>query len=538
MMSERDLLESDLRGQTRVLKRLAQGASLDEVLHTLVEVAEESRPEMIGSIMLIEAETGMLRLAASRRLPDPYCEAVDRRIPGPRCGSCGTAAFTGQRVVVEEIATDPLWHGFRDIPEQAGLRACWSEPIIASTGEILGTFAMYYAVPRSPCASELEFVSSIASLAALAIERVRYQSEVERERAVLKTIVNGIPDALLMTDLDRKITHFSRGACRMFEYLVEEVLDESTSILYADHADFDRMARERFHAGAEERLDVTEIPWRRKSGSTFVGEMVGKVIRDEREKPLGFLALIRDVTDRKRAEACLAESRDKLVQAERLAAMGKMVSAIAHESRNALQRIQVGVDVLEYDIEPGSEARDDLDRIRRAKNDLQQLHDELRSFAGPIQLDPSTANLAEVWRQAWSNLHVLHQGRDVQLIEAVEDTDLLCELDVFRIEQVFRNLFENSLAACTDPVRITVACRLRNDDGRRVLCVSVRDNGPGLPAELRARVFEAFYTTKAKGTGLGMAIAERFITAHRGTIEAIDFPGGAEFLMTLPQRRS
>ncbi|WP_417730649.1 GAF domain-containing protein [Rosistilla oblonga] len=534
MMNERDLLESDLRGQTRVLKRLAQGASLDEVLHTLVEVAEESRPDMIGSVMLMEAESGTLRLAASRRLPDFYCTAVDRRIPGPRCGSCGTAAFTGKRVVVEDIATDPLWHGFRDIPEQALLRACWSEPIIASTGEVLGTFAMYYSVPRSPCASELEFVSSIASLAALAIERVRYQSEVERERAVLKTIVNGIPDALLMTGLDRNITHFSRGACRMFQYDADEVLGKSTSILYADRSDFERMAEERFHIAADEKFEATEVQWRRKSGATFVGEMVGKVIRDERDQPLGFLALIRDITDRKRAEACLAESRDKLVQAERLAAMGKMVSAIAHESRNALQRIQVGIDVLEYDIEPDSEAREDLNRIRRAKSDLQHMHDELRSFAGPIQLDKLTASVADVWRQAWTNLHVLHQGRDIQLIEAIDDVDLVCELDVFRIEQVFRNLFENSLAACADPVRITVACSNRNDGEQRMLCVSVRDNGPGLPEELRSRVFEAFYTTKAKGTGLGMAIAERFITAHRGTIEISDHPDGAEFLMTLP----
>lgn len=402
-MNTQDLLESDLRGQTRVLKRLAQGASLDEVLHTLVDVAEESRPDMIASVLLVDQKTGCLRNGASRKIPEHYCRIIDGTMPGPNIGSCGTAAFTGKRVIVEDIGTDPLWARDRNIAMDAGFHACWSEPIISSTGEVVGTFAMYYQSPRAPNESELEFVASSANLAALAIDRVRDQ--------------------------------------------------------------------------------------------------------------------------------------EKLVQAERLAAMGQMVSAIAHESRNALQRIQVGVDVLGYEIDEGSEARDDLDRISRAKADLQHLHDELRSFAGPIQLNTSTSSLAEVWRQAWTNLQVSRVDRDAQLVEEIADVDLDCECDAFRIEQVFRNLFENSLAACSDPVRITLNCQNMDIDGAQVVSVSVRDNGPGLPDEIRSRVFEAFQTTKAKGTGLGMAIAKRFLEAHQGTIElGDDYDGGAEFVITLPRK--
>ncbi|NND98812.1 MAG: GAF domain-containing sensor histidine kinase [Pirellulaceae bacterium] len=403
MNSTQELLESDLRGQTRVLKRLAQGASLNEVLHTLIDVAEESRPEMIASVLLVDEATGCLRNGASRRLPAFYCDIVDGTMPGPAVGSCGTAAYTGKRVIVEDIKTDPLWERDRDIVLGAGLQACWSEPIISSTGEVLGTFAMYYQSPRAPDENELEFVSSSANLAALAIERLRYQ--------------------------------------------------------------------------------------------------------------------------------------DKLLQAERLAAMGQMVTAIAHESRNALQRIQVGVDVLQYEIEEGSEARDDLDRISRAKADLQHLHDELRSFAGPIQLNTSTGNVAEVWRQAWTNLRVSRKDRDAQLVEEITDVELSCDFDAFRIEQVFRNLFENSLAACGDLVRIKVTCRNTHIDGVPGLSISVRDNGPGLPEEIRSRVFEAFHTTKAKGTGLGMAIAKRFVEAHHGTLElGNDRSGGAEFVIKLPRK--
>ncbi|TWT49260.1 Sensor protein FixL [Rubripirellula amarantea] len=538
-LRQHDLLETDLRGQTLVLKRLAEGASLDEVLHTLIDVAEESRPEMIASVLLVDMESGRLRSGASRRLPAFYCDAIDGTIPGPNVGSCGTAAFTRKRVVVEDISSDPLWDGGREVALRASLRACWSEPIIASTGEVLGTFAMYYKSPRAPTQNELDFVSSCANLAALAIGRVRYQHEVERERALLKTIVNGVPDALLSSSLERKITHFSRSASKMFGYEPHEVLGKDTAFLYANAEDHKRLARERFNTDvtqAAEDLEVIEIEWRKKSGDTFPGEIVGGTIRDEHGSPLGFIGMIRDITDRKLAEAKLAASQDKLVQAERLAAMGQMVSAIAHESRNALQRIQVSVEVLQYDIEPGSEARQDLDRISRAKADLERLHDELRNFAGPIQLIAANGNFAEVWRQAWTNLKVSRGERDAQLIEQVANVNLDCRCDAFRLEQVFRNLFENSLAACSDPVRITVTCQEIDIDGVPGLQISIRDNGPGLPPEMRPYVFEAFHTSKAKGTGLGMAIAKRFLLAHHGTIEiGSDSNDGAEFVIKMPR---
>ena len=534
---EHDLLEDDLRGQARVLKRLAQGASLDEVLHKLVEVAEESRPDMIASILLVDEATGRLRNGASRRLPDFYRAAVDGVMPGPDVGSCGTAAFIGKRVIVEDIETDPLWKRDRDVALRASLRACWSEPIIGSGGEVLGTFAMYYQSPRAPDANELEFVSSCANLAALAIGRVRYQNAVERERAMLKTIVNGIPDALLSSNLNREILHFSRSATRMFGYQSEEVLGKSTGFLYANPDDYDRLAKARFNTGMSETLEVVEVEWRRKSGETFPGEIVGTTIRDDQGTPIGYLGMIRDISERKSAEARLAESHNKLVQSERLAAMGQMVSAIAHESRNALQRIQVGVDMLNYEIAEDSEARDDLERIGRARADLEHLHDDLRSFAGPIKLNAATGNLAEAWRQAWTSLHVARNGRDARLTEVIDDVDLRCEFDAFRIEQVFRNLFENSLSACSDPAEITVSCQNTDNNGVHAVAISVRDNGPGLTEEIRSHVFEAFHTTKAKGTGLGMAIAKRLLEAHQGIIAAVDdCCEGAEFVITLPRK--
>lgn len=107
--------------------------------------------------------------------------------------------------------------------------------------------------------------------------------------------------------------------------------------------------------------------------------------------------------------------------------------------------------------------------------------------------------------------------------------------DAGRLEQVFRNLFENSLAACTDPVRIRINCSAVHDGDQDAIAIVVRDNGPGLTPTQRERVFEAFFTTKSRGTGLGMAIVKRIVEAHGGQIIVGQSTPGAEFILTLPR---
>ncbi|MHC4142668.1 MAG: GAF domain-containing protein, partial [Planctomycetota bacterium] len=135
---------------------------------------------MLGSILLLDEEKERLRRhGAAPSLPDFYNEAVDGLEIGPGVGSCGTAAYTGGRVIVEDVMTHPHWAPFREVAQRAGLRACWSEPIVSSTNEVLGTFAMYYSEPRGPDQADLDIIRSAASLAGIAIEHTRAQAEIE-----------------------------------------------------------------------------------------------------------------------------------------------------------------------------------------------------------------------------------------------------------------------------------------------------------------------------------------------------------------------
>ncbi|TWU22275.1 Sensor histidine kinase TodS [Novipirellula galeiformis] len=226
----------------------------------------------------------------------------------------------------------------------------------------------------------------------------------------------------------------------------------------------------------------------------------------------------------------LIEAQTRALQSERLAAIGQTMTALSHESRNALQRIKAAADVLSLEVAGNKNAEDDLHAIQRASGDLQCLLEEVRSFAAPFQVHRTETSLANVWQRAWGDIAATRAGRDAELIEPLDLDDQQIEIDTVRMEQVFRNLFENSLAACHDPVRIHVDCQYCDD----IVEVRVTDNGPGFNVEQQAKLFEPFYTTKKSGTGLGMSICQRIIEAHGGTIDLEPSEIGASIVIRLP----
>ncbi len=167
-------------GQKRILEMVARDAPLLDVLDESLRIIEQQSPGMICSILLLDADGHSLRHAVSRRLPAEWTAAVDGIAIGPNVGSCGSAAFLRKRVIVEDVATDARWKDFCDLALRLGLRACWSEPIVAGDGRLLGTLAMYYEEPRGPLASEVEMIEMGAHLGGIAIERGQARGDLER----------------------------------------------------------------------------------------------------------------------------------------------------------------------------------------------------------------------------------------------------------------------------------------------------------------------------------------------------------------------
>ena len=176
-----------LLGQTRVLEMVMEGEPLLEVLDAIVALIENVQPGAIASILLLDTQ-GRLVHGAARQLPERYLDVVNGVTTGLGVGACGEAAFTGKRVVVEDIATHPNWDAYREVALTCGLAACWSEPIVSRGGRVLGTFAQYYRTSRGPTEAELRLQSFMANLARVAIERSRTESALRRSEERLELL--------------------------------------------------------------------------------------------------------------------------------------------------------------------------------------------------------------------------------------------------------------------------------------------------------------------------------------------------------------
>lgn len=248
---------------------------------------------------------------------------------------------------------------------------------------------------------------------------------------------------------------------------------------------------------------------------------------DRAASPLGH-----DTTD-------LREAQEQALRTERLAAVGQAVTALAHESRNALQRARACLTLLQLRLQDQPEALDLLGRLEQAQDDLFGLYESVRNFASPVKLDRRPCDVSTLWRQAWEDLAPARAGKRARLCEEMAGTDPWCLADPFHLKHVFRNLLENALGTGAESPTVTIRCSEASLPGRPALRIAVCDDGPGFTAEQRRRAFEPFYTTKSRGTGLGLAICRHVVEAHGGRVALgdRDVPG-AEVIVTLPRSAS
>ena len=157
-------------GEKKVEEMIAANAPLADVLATLVRMIEAQSPGMLCSVLLLSADGNHVEHGAAPNLPADYVKAIDGAPIGPKSGSCGTAIYRGERVVVTDILADPLWEDYREFAKGTGLRACWSTPILSRRGKVLGSFAMYYTEPQAPSGEEARLTEVATRLAAEAIE--------------------------------------------------------------------------------------------------------------------------------------------------------------------------------------------------------------------------------------------------------------------------------------------------------------------------------------------------------------------------------
>ena len=359
---------------------------------------------------------------------------------------------------------------------------------------------------------------------------------IDSESALLRSILETVPDAMVVIDRRVTVQFFSKAAERLFGYAADEVRGQNVKILmpspYRDQ--HDRYLRRYQETGERRIIGIGRVVvGQRKDGSTFpmelsVGEASGGHL---------FTGFVRDLTERQRNERRLHELQDGLLHVSRLSTMGQMAAALAHELNQPLTATanysRAAIRLLEA-------KQPNLDRIRQA---MQNAADQTMRSGEIIRRLRDFVTHSEVSRQPEDVVTLVEEACGLALIGAKElgitvhisqDPDVpQAVVDRVQIQQVLLNVIRNAVEAMTEsPVRdLSVGTSVQLD---RVL-VTVTDTGVGIPAEIAAKLFQPFVTTKPEGMGIGLSVCRTIIEAHGGRLWVEpNRPGGSIFRFTLP----
>jgi len=285
------------QARTRVLELLAEGAPLSTILTAIVGQLEAENPDLLCSILLLDDEGKRLATGAAPSLPDFYNAAINGLPIGPGVGSCGNAAFTGQRTIVEDIQTHPYWANFKGLAAQAGLGFCWSEPILAADGKVLGTFALYQRQAQSSGGLDTQLVENAAHLARIAIERKRIDDELQ----LAALVYQNSSEAMMVVDADNHIIGINPAFSKITGYSEEETLGNMPSMLSSGRQG------KAFYKAMWETINRTgywqgEIWNRRKNGEEFAEWLTVNTIHHADGTIHRRVALFSDITKKKQSD--------------------------------------------------------------------------------------------------------------------------------------------------------------------------------------------------------------------------------------------
>src|SRR3984893_7771276 len=323
------LAESLLAAEKRTLEMIADGANLTDILdHVCTSIDAQTSPS-ITTILLMDADGQKLWPSAGPRVPQDWARAITPLPVAPDTGLCGTAAFLKTRVIVPDVATEPIWREeYRQVALKNGIRAAWSQPILTKDNQVLGTFAIYSSEARMPTREDLALVEAAGHIALIAIERQRSQAalalaleKIKTNEESLRLLVDTIPGLVVTTTPAGEIEQLNRQVLEYFDKTPEELTNWRTrQPIHPDALPLTIAALPR-SIQTGEPYEV-EHHLRRADGVYRWFHARGLALRDKEGRIVRWYYLLTDVDDRRRAEEALRKSEALLLEAQRLARTG------------------------------------------------------------------------------------------------------------------------------------------------------------------------------------------------------------------------
>src|ERR1035441_2599608 len=357
-------------------------------------------------------------------------------------------------------------------------------------------------------------------------ERRKMERQLAQQEEFRARLLESFPDLILVVDLEERYTFVSSRARDLLGYEPQNMLRKKISEL-DDHSP-ELAALYHNIVSGKEVFASAEYGARHRDGNWRTMRAAGSQLVDADAKISGVIVSVRDITLERKLE-------QQVVQSERLAAMGAMIGGVAHELNNPLTTI-MGVSELLQDIETNEGSRKQLGMLQQQARKAAEIVQNLTYFSRPPAPGKSRINLVEVVERTL-NLHAYSLRKNSITVDFLKEAGVPYALgDPHQLMQVFLNLIVNAEQAIRE-ARDKGTLRIRLGKGDTSVWVSFHDDGPGIPKENLASIFDPFYTTKrpGRGTGLGLSICKSVMKEHNGSVEAANSPdGGAVFTVTLP----
>ena len=523
-INERKWAETLRQLQNQVLSMLAKGKTLYDVLTKLTQGINQLSPGLNSTIMMMENDDKHLSSFINSQMPQDYIEAIDYLPIGANVGSCGTAAYFGQRVIVSNIASDPLWADYKHLILPHGFQACWSEPIKSETGRVLGTFGLYFTEPRSPKPQELEIVEACASLASIAITRKQSEAALQNSEAQLRLITDALPALISYVD-NRQCYQFVNKTYEDWHQLPRTKIIGSHIRELMGEVNYQKIQQYVESALSGKTLTYeSEVVLSDRLVRYFSATYIPDLDRDGEVK--GFFALVSDISDLK----AISQMKDEFI------------SVVSHELRTPLTSIYGALKLLATSPQSGLDEEDremlniavtNTERLIRLINDVLDLE---RIESGKIRMNQQPCDAADLVREAVEVMQPMANSQEITLV--AEPISIAVNADPDHIHQTLTNLLSNAIkfSPSHSSVRLTV------EEREREVLFQVSDRGRGIPPDKLERIFERFQQVDASdsrdkgGTGLGLAICYKIIEEHGGRIWAESrLNEGSTFCFTLPK---
>jgi len=496
-----------------------QDVPFKEVIKSLLEGVEAIHPDMYSSVLLLMRDQTMRHLAGPR-LPLTFLQTVDGLAIGPDVGSCGTAMYRKEAVIVSDIDHDPLWAPYLPVVQSTGLKACWSVPIIHNNGEVMGSFAIYYRHPKSPTEKEWNTILRVRNFLRLLLENNNSIEEIKRSNERYDIVTKATHDLVWDWNLETKeLYRDPKGLQSVYGYSSNEPIKETKDWLAQVHPEDLQKVRDAVLDVVntkDAKIFEVEYRFKREDGKWAHIYDRGYILRNEDGKAYRVIGAAQDITERKKLEHELLNQQKAINQAT-ISVQEKERAEISKELHDNVNQVLTTTKLYLDLALANPELKDEL--ITKSSVNIINAIAEIRQLSQSLMI-PSLGDLGLIdsIEDLIENINATKKITAVFVREEIDENSLNenQKLTLFRIvQEALNNVIRHAEATKT-----IVELSLR----RNQIKLGIKDDGKG------------FDPTAAK-KGAGLNNIRNRVYLLNGSLTVKTEPGkGCTLLVKLPHR--